>query len=79
VATAEPPAEIAGLPTLQALVMWPKLFRRLSSCFGTGFDPLDGFDAWLRADKVNRDDFVLLPNKEAGNMHDLIAIDADLM
>ena len=44
----------ASVPTLaasEALVMWPKLFRRLTSYFQGGNSGLGGFDAWLRADK----------------------------
>lgn len=74
--TARPgaPAQIADITGLQALVMWPKLFRRLASFFGTGNTDLATFDAWLRLDPVHRDDRVLLPGPELGNMHDLITV-----
>jgi endonuclease YncB( thermonuclease family) len=71
------PADIAGLDDLQQLAIWPKLFRRLVPYFredNTGFAALD---AWLRADPKNRDDRLLLPNRELGNMHDLIDAHAD--
>src|SRR4029453_8287955 len=68
--TADPdgPASLTGLADPEALVMWPKLFRRLVPYFATGFTDLDGFDAWLRADPVNPDDplFLLHPG-EPGN------------
>jgi endonuclease YncB( thermonuclease family) len=65
---------IPGPEQLQDLVIWPKLFRRLASYFQDGHTDLSGFDAWLRADPRDRDDRILLPNFELGNMHDLINI-----
>ena len=78
-ATATPtiPATITDLATLEELVIWPKLFRRLASYFSAGNTSLANFETWLRADVQDRDDRVLLPNRELGNMHDLIAIDGD--
>ena len=75
--TADPngAATLTDLPDAEALVIWPKLFRRLVPFLGTGATDLDGFDAWLRADPVNRDDelFLLDPARlERGNMHDVI-------
>ncbi|WKN46303.1 lamin tail domain-containing protein [Tunicatimonas pelagia] len=63
-----------GLAEIEELVIWPKLFRRLVSYVGSGFTTLAQFDAWLREDPVNRDDRVLLPNGELGNMHDVIDV-----
>ena len=77
VATPTTPATITDLETLEQLVIWPKLFRRLASYFSAGNTSLANFDAWLRADVQDRDDPVLLPNRELGNMHDLIAIDGE--
>jgi endonuclease YncB( thermonuclease family) len=71
------PADIAGLAALEELSVWPKLFRRLAGYFAAGHLGLSGFDAWLRLDPVNRDDRVILPDRELGNMHDLIAVDGD--
>jgi hypothetical protein len=79
--TADPdgPASLTGLADPEALVMWPKLFRRLVPYFATGFTDLDGFDAWLRADPVNRDDAIfLLDPGEHGNLHDVTAAPVDL-
>ena len=64
--------EIQGLQDLQDKVVWPKLFRRLVPYFQEGNQDFAGLDAWLRADPRNRDDRLLLPNRELGNMHDLI-------
>jgi endonuclease YncB( thermonuclease family) len=72
----------AAVPDLRAaedLVMWPKLFRRLVSYFQSGNAGLAGFDAWLRADPRNRDDFLQLPDGELGNMHDLVEVSGDMM
>jgi endonuclease YncB( thermonuclease family) len=66
-------ATVTGLAGLQELVCWPKLFRRLVPYLAGGATSFDGFDAWLRADTVNRDDALfLLDRLEAGNMNDVI-------
>lgn len=73
--TADPAssATIANLPALEELAVWPKLFRRLVPFLAAGNTNFDGFDAWLRADPVDRDDRLLLLNTgEPGNMHDII-------
>jgi endonuclease YncB( thermonuclease family) len=73
--TADPdgPATIRSVEDLKALVIWPKLFRRLVPYLAAGNTSFDGFDAWLRADPVDRDDTLLFLNPvEAGNMHDLV-------
>ncbi|MFI7125142.1 lamin tail domain-containing protein [Nonomuraea sp. NPDC050153] len=73
--TADPngAATVTGLADAELLVMWPKLFRRLVPYFAAGFTDFDGFDAWLRADPVNRDDEVFLLGKlERGNLHDVV-------
>ena len=73
--TADPDgaATVADLGRLERLVMWPKLFRRLVSYLATGATTFDGFDAWLRADPVNRDDeLFLLDRLERGNLHDVV-------
>ncbi|SDH03955.1 lamin tail domain-containing protein [Nonomuraea jiangxiensis] len=74
-ATADPdgPAEIADLDAAEQLVIWPKLFRRIVPYLAAGFTDFDGFDAWLRADAVNRDDELFLIGKlERGNLHDVV-------
>jgi hypothetical protein len=73
--TADPDgaAAVADLAALEQLVTWPKLFRRIVPYFAAGFTSFDGFDAWLRADPVNRDDeLFLLDRSEHGNMHDVV-------
>jgi len=74
--TADPAgaANVAGLDALEKLVIWPKLFRRIVPYLAAGFTDFDGFDSWLRADPVNRDDqLFLLDRMERGNMHDVIS------
>jgi endonuclease YncB( thermonuclease family) len=66
--------EISSLSSLQELVMWPKLFRRLAVYFREGHNGLGGFDGWMREDKVGRDDSLRLPDGEAGNMHDTYTV-----
>src|SRR5262245_3211613 len=63
-------ATIASLDDAQGLVMWPKLFRRLTTFFHFGMQGLSGFDAWIRQDVVKRDDTLRLPDGEKANMHD---------
>jgi endonuclease YncB( thermonuclease family) len=73
--TADPngAAAIADLDALEQLVTWPKLFRRIVPYLAAGHTDFDAFDAWLRADPVNRDDALfLLDRQERGNMHDVI-------
>ncbi len=73
--TADPngSADVMDLADLQQRVIWPKLFRRIVPYLAAGFTDFDGFDTWLRADKVNRDDSLfLLERQEVGNMHDVI-------
>lgn len=72
-------AVIQNLDQLQQLVIWPKLFRRLAAYFQSGYDGLDRLQQWIREDKVNRDDRLILPNSELGNMHDLLIIDGDTL
>lgn len=62
---------------LRKLVMWPKLFRRLAAYFAEGHVGLSAFDAWIRDDKVHRDDALRLPDGEQGNMHDTYQIGGD--
>jgi endonuclease YncB( thermonuclease family) len=79
-ATADPdgPANIAGRAVLEALVLWPKLFRRLVPYLAEGANGFDGFDAWLRADPVNRDDqIVLVGRTEPSRLHDVVEAAGD--
>ncbi|MEV0995887.1 lamin tail domain-containing protein [Nonomuraea sp. NPDC050202] len=73
--TADPngAATVRDLSGLERLVVWPKLFRRIVPYLAAGFTDFDGFDAWLRADPVNRDDeLFLIPRLERGNLHDVV-------
>ena len=70
-------AVIPGIAALETLVIWPKLFRRLVSYFQSGYAGLADFNSWLRIDPKDRDDRLLLPTIELGNMHDLFTIDGD--
>lgn len=66
-------APVADASALEELVMWPKLFRRIVPYFAAGHRDFDGFDAFLRADPINRDDKLFLLDKlESGNMHDVV-------
>lgn len=66
-------ATVGSLAELQQLVIWPKLFRRLVPYLAGGAAGLDGLDAWLRADAVNRDDALFLIDRlETGNLHDVV-------
>jgi hypothetical protein len=65
--------KIEDLSTLQDLVLFPKLFRRLADFLVTTEDSIDEFDAWIRADE-QRDDPMILPSGEVGNLHDLYQV-----
>jgi endonuclease YncB( thermonuclease family) len=73
-ATADPdgPAQVADRAALETLVLWPKLFRRLVPYLDEGADSFDGFDAWLRADPVDRDDAIAIAGRDA-RLHDVVA------
>jgi endonuclease YncB( thermonuclease family) len=68
-------APIRGIEELEELVLWPKLFRRLANYFSAGFPDLSNFDRWLREDPIQRDDRLILPNGELGNMHDFSIVE----
>lgn len=70
-------AQIQGLQDLPELVMFPKLYRRLVKYFSDGNSGLANFDTWIRADATDRDDTLVLPSTELGNLHDLYDIDAN--
>jgi hypothetical protein len=72
-------ASVPDLATLQDLVMWPKLFRRLIAYFSQGHAGLGQFDHWLRQDPIHRDDTLRLPNGERANMHDAFVINGNSM
>lgn len=76
-ATSLQSAIIMDINMLQQLVIWPKLFRRLGAYFQANYADLSALDGWLRADPKNRDDRLILPNLELGNMHDLIVVDGN--
>lgn len=73
-ATTTKSATINNKQAIFELAIWPKLFRRLAAYFQDGNIDLQNFDAWLRVDPLDRDDRVLLPQMELGNMHDLISV-----
>lgn len=75
--TTDSPALIRSLADAQALIMWPKLFRRLVAYFDEGHVGLGQFDTWIRDDPIHRDDTLRLPDGEKGNMHDTYLIDGD--
>jgi hypothetical protein len=77
--TTDSAALIQSIADLQALVMWPKLFRRLAAYFDEGRIGLGGFDAWIRDDVIGRDDILRLSDGEKGNMHDTYLVDNDTL
>ena len=68
---------IKSMIDTEALIMRPKLFRRLTTYFDEGYIGLGQFDAWIRDDPIRRDDTLRLPDGEKGNMHDTYLIDND--
>lgn len=69
--------EIPDLATLETLVLWPKLFRRLVSYFNGGADGLADFDDWLRADEERDDALWIVSEGRQENMHNVIEVDGD--
>lgn len=65
---------ITDLSDLQALAVWPKLFRRLVKYFREGNDGLAGFDTWLRADSDRDDELWIISEGTLGNLHDVLEI-----
>ncbi len=61
-----------SLANLEALAIWPKLFRRLAGFFKEGNTDLTDFDAWLRADTGRDDDIWIISRGEKANMHDVV-------
>jgi hypothetical protein len=56
----------------------PKLFRRIVPYLAGGFGDFDGFDAWLRAEPVDRDDeLFLLDQRERVRLHDVVRASGD--
>jgi hypothetical protein len=72
-------AAIPDLATVQTLVMWPKLFRRLVAYFAEGYSGLNDFDAWIRDDPIDRDDMLRLPDGEQANMHDTYVVNGNTL
>src|SRR5262249_4328875 len=62
--TTKKSAPIPNLIHLEALIMWPKLFRRLASYFAEGHVGLSAFDDWIREEPVGRDDSLRIPDGE---------------
>jgi hypothetical protein len=75
--TAKSRLQLHGLDDLSTLVMFPKLYRRLVAYFKAGHADLAAFDTWLRADPIQRDDRVLLPTGELGNLHNAYDVNQD--
>ena len=76
-ATADPNnlAEITGLESLEAAVVWPKLFRRLVSYFQAGNEGLSGFIPWLR--RGSDDKIFRLDTKTNATLSDVITVDGN--
>jgi hypothetical protein len=71
------PAVIHNAADAQGAVLFPKLFRRLSTYFAGGANGLAGFLAWLREVPGERDDQLVFPPMEFGNLHDIVAVQGD--
>lgn len=68
--------QVSSRDALKKYVFFPKLYRRLKDYFvKTSASSLKGFDAWIRADPLNRDDTVWIePLREMGNLHNTYKI-----
>ena len=59
--------------TLQGLVIWPKLFRRVVSYFAANNHNFNNFDAWLRSGGPSRDDEIFrLDTGKPARLHDVV-------
>jgi len=70
-------APVTNASDLTNLAIWPKLYRRLVSYFSDAGAqaPLDGFIAWLHADRSGRDDVVfVLSIGELLNLSDVLTV-----
>jgi endonuclease YncB( thermonuclease family) len=79
-ATADPDgaARVRNGASLQQLVIWPKLFRRLADYFSQSNTGLGGFEGWMRDDDVNRDDAMLRLDTDAEvRFSDVITVQGD--
>ena len=65
---------INGVSDLKTLIIWPKLFRRLVNYYNQGFKCLEDFIPWLHLNVEGVNDELILPNREKGNLHDLLAV-----
>jgi hypothetical protein len=74
-------ATIPDFATLQELVLWPKLFRRLTSYFTAGHIGLSNFLEWMEEPRFQkeRNDFFLLPDGSVGNFTDIIEVHGDTL
>ena len=71
-------AEVLSLESLETLVMWPKLFRRLVDFLSSNNEGLSGFVPWLREDDATRDDRMYrLDTNKGVNFHEILTIDGD--
>lgn len=68
--------KVPDLVSLQKLVMWPKLFRRLSRYFQQNKE-LAQFIKWLEKDERGNDSLII--GDEQYHMHDIVEVDGDKM
>jgi len=74
VVSKEKSIKITNLKQLEDLVIWPKLFRRLTDYFSDDYKDLRDFISWIKADSENRDDDITLPNREKAELHDMFIV-----
>lgn len=65
---------VSDLESLEALVIWPKLFRRLVTYFKEGHDGLSDFDSWIHDDPERDDALWIVSEGRLGNLHDTYAV-----
>lgn len=65
---------VSDLERLEALVIWPKLFRRLVTYFKDGNEGLSDFDSWIRDDPEHDDALWIVSEGRLGNLHDTYAV-----
>ncbi|KAH7007927.1 uncharacterized protein B0I36DRAFT_300707 [Microdochium trichocladiopsis] len=75
--TADPngPATQVNKRTIEDLVIWPKLFRRVVAFFNEGHGNLNGFETWLRKQAQHGDDdeILVLDSERLANLDDVVS------
>jgi len=78
-ATPSHPAHVTNAKSLEKLVMWPKLFRRLVTYFEAQGPQsrLSGFKSWMQAGGEKTNDSIRLEDGTTKHFHDIVKVAGD--